>query len=192
MPETLLTVYTPEKRDGHERYNFFMVFPYMDHDLAGLLANRALTFSESICKTWAYQLLMGTLYLHQVRVARALASPAHAALQNNLLHRDLKAANLLIDNKGRLMICDFGLARALHPRHEDRLYTDNVVTRWYRAPELLLGDRHYDQAVDMWSVACIVGEMFVRRPVFEGNSCVDQLARIFQYVSAARRTAARH
>jgi serine/threonine-protein kinase BUR1 len=106
-------------------------------------------------------------------------------LQNHILHRDMKAANLLISNTGALLIADFGLARAFdagdNPNRggKERKYTNCVVTRWYRPPELLLGARQYGGEVDMWGIGCVLGEMFMRRPILPGTSDLDQLEKIW-------------
>lgn len=84
----------------------------------------------------------------------------------------------MVDNYGRLKVADFGLARALPDNHASSL-TPGVVTRWYRPPELLLGERQYTQAVDLWGIGCIFGEMMKRRPILTGTSELDQLSRIF-------------
>src|SRR5271155_2791379 len=106
-----------------------------------------------------------------------------------ILHRDMKAANLLINNHGILKIADFGLARTYEeppPRRgepakrPERPYTNCVVTRWYRPPELLLGERRYGPSVDMWGVGCVFAEMMRRKPLIEGQNDVDQLYRIFK------------
>ena len=113
-------------------------------------------------------------------------------VQNKILHRDMKAANLLISNSGSLQIADFGLARSFDPNPSskplrphtkpkpDRKYTNCVVTRWYRPPELLLGARSYGGEVDMWGIGCVLGEMFFRKPILPGASDLDQLERIWQ------------
>ncbi|KAI3602859.1 cmgc cdk cdk9 protein kinase [Moniliophthora roreri] len=155
----------------------YMVFPYMDHDLAGLLENERVKLQPSHIKLYMKQLLEGTAYMHR----------------NHILHRDMKAANLLISNTGSLRIADFGLARTYEHgrpldahRNWDRLntkerkYTNCVVTRWYRPPELLMGARNYGDEVDIWGIGCILGEMFNRRPILPGNSDIDQLERIWQ------------
>ncbi|KAI0064903.1 Pkinase-domain-containing protein [Artomyces pyxidatus] len=154
----------------------YMVFPYMDHDLAGLLENERVKLQPSQIKLYMKQLLEGTEYMHQ----------------NHILHRDMKAANLLISNNGSLCIADFGLARSYDPgaalisetagdqRSKDRRYTNCVVTRWYRPPELLLGARHYGGEIDLWGVGCVLGEMFLRHPILPGTSDLDQLEKIWQ------------
>jgi len=134
-----------KQKDGKKRSIMYMVMPYMDHDLCGLLENPSVHLTESSIKCYLLQLLEGVRYLHDKKI----------------LHRDMKAANLLINNKGILQIADFGLAR-----HYDepapvagrgggearREYTTLVVTRWYRPPELLLQLRKYTTAIDLWGV----------------------------------------
>ncbi|KAL1690815.1 kinase-like domain-containing protein, partial [Schizophyllum commune] len=146
----------------------YMVFPYMDHDLAGLLENERAHLQPSHIKQYMKQLLEGTEYMHK----------------NNIVHRDMKAANLLINNEGCLQIADFGLARAFDPRVSqglvDKRYTNCVVTRWYRPPELLLGARQYGGEIDLWGIGCVLGEMFVRHPILPGSSDLDQVDRIWQ------------
>mmetsp|Transcript_30450 Transcript_30450/g.79013 ORF Transcript_30450/g.79013 Transcript_30450/m.79013 type:complete len:355 (+) Transcript_30450:430-1494(+) len=98
----------------------------------------------------------------------------HARL---VLHRDLKPQNVLIDKQGRVKLADFGLARAFQAK---KTYTHEVVTLWYRAPELLLGNQEYSASVDLWSTGCILAELSCRRPLFPGDSEIDQLFRIFR------------
>jgi len=107
-------------------------------------------------------LLLGVSYCHQHRV----------------LHRDLKPQNLLINMEGELKLADFGLARAFGI--PVRSYTHEVVTLWYRSPDVLLGSRKYSTPVDIWSVGCIFSEMVTGRPLFPGASNSDQLVRIFK------------
>lgn len=123
----------------------YMVMPYMDHDLSGLLDNPSVRFTEPQIKCYMFQLLEGLRYLHD----------------NHILHRDMKAANLLINNSGILQIADFGLARHYEgdvPQpgggggESAREYTSLVVTRWYRPPELLLQLKRYTTAIDVWGV----------------------------------------
>ena len=155
----------------------YMVTPYMDHDLSGLLDNPGVQFSEPQIKCYMIQLLEGVAYLHASKI----------------LHRDLKAANLLINNQGILQIADFGLAR---PYDDDppqpgqgngeatRDYTTLVVTRWYRPPELLLQLRRYTPAIDMWGVGCVFGEMFKGKPILPGVSDVNQAQLVFDLMGS--------
>ena len=155
----------------------YMVTPYMDHDLSGLLDNPTVQFTEPQIKCYMLQLLEGVAYLHASKI----------------LHRDLKAANLLISNQGVLQIADFGLARPYDdepPRighgngEATRDYTTLVVTRWYRPPELLLQLKRYTPAIDMWGVGCVFGEMFKGRPILPGNSDVNQIQLIFDLMGS--------
>ncbi|KAJ1676432.1 serine/threonine protein kinase, CMGC, CDC2/CDK sub, partial [Spiromyces aspiralis] len=141
----------------------YMVFPYMDHDLMGLMENQKVRLTIPHIKLYMLQLLEGTAYMHR----------------NKILHRDMKASNLLINNEGKLLIADFGLARPYEPS-ERRDMTPLVVTRWYRPPELLIGESKYTEAIDMWGVGCIFAEMLMKRPLFPGNSDLHQLELIFQ------------
>ncbi|KAI1313450.1 serine/threonine protein kinase, CMGC, CDC2/CDK sub [Mortierella claussenii] len=152
----------PGSRSGRNRASVYMVFPYMDHDLSGLLNNPKVRLTVPQIKLYMKQLLEGTIYMHAQKI----------------LHRDMKAANLLISNNGTLKIADFGLARPFKPEGED--YTSKVVTRWYRPPELFLGQKKYGPAVDMWGIGCVFGEMLRGRPVLQGNSDQDQVDKIFQ------------
>ncbi|KAJ9211527.1 hypothetical protein DTO166G4_6807 [Paecilomyces variotii] len=163
------------KGEGRKKPSMYMVTPYMEHDLSGLLENPKVHFSEPQIKCYMLQLLEGLRYLHESRI----------------LHRDMKAANLLISNKGILQIADFGLARPYDeppPQpgkgggEAKRDYTTLVVTRWYRPPELLLQLRRYTTAIDMWGVGCVFGEMFKRKPILAGNSDLNQAHLIFNLV----------
>ncbi|EAL92041.1 serine/threonine protein kinase, CMGC, CDC2/CDK sub [Aspergillus fumigatus] len=163
------------KGDGRKKPSMYMVTPYMEHDLSGLLENPAVNFTEPQIKCYMLQLLEGLKYLHG----------------NRILHRDMKAANLLISNNGVLQIADFGLARPYdEPPPEPgkgggeakRDYTTLVVTRWYRPPELLLQLRRYTTAIDMWGVGCVFGEMFKGKPILAGSSDLNQTQLIFNLV----------
>lgn len=163
------------KGEGRKKPSMYMVFPYMEHDLSGLLENPAVHFSEPQIKCYLMQLLEGLKYLHGQRI----------------LHRDMKAANLLISNGGILQIADFGLARPYDDApplpgkgggESKREYTALVVTRWYRPPELLLQLRKYTTAIDLWGVGCVFGEMFKGKPILTGNSDLNQAQLIFNLV----------
>lgn len=161
--------------DKRKRPIIYMATPYMDHDLSGLLDNPSVVFSVEQIKCYLLQLLQGLRYLHD----------------NKILHRDMKAANLLISNKGILQIADFGLARHYDGQVPQpgqgggdgkREYTSLVVTRWYRPPELLLHLKRYTTAIDMWGVGCVFGEMLVGKPILAGESDSHQLDIIFDLV----------
>ena len=98
--------------------------------------------------------------------------------QRRIIHRDLKPANLLIDKKGSIKMADFGLARAFN--YPLRAYTHEIVTLYYRAPEILLGSPEYGCAVDVWSLGTILAEMVNLTPLFKGDSEIDQLYKIFR------------
>ncbi|XP_043705965.1 cyclin-dependent kinase G-2 isoform X2 [Telopea speciosissima] len=147
---------------GSNLDSIFMVMEYMEHDLKGLMETMKQPFSQSEVKCLMLQLLEGVKYLHD----------------NWVLHRDLKTSNLLLNNRGELKICDFGLARQYGSPLKP--YTHLVVTLWYRAPELLLGAKLYSTAVDMWSLGCIMAELLAKEPLFPGKAEVDQLDKIFK------------
>jgi len=93
-----------------------------------------------------------------------------------LIHRDLKPSNLLLSQQCQLKICDFGLVRHIgFDREDDVVLTEGVATRWYRAPEILLGSQKYDEKADMWSVGCILAEMVLKNPLFGCNSTMAQV-----------------
>lgn len=94
------------------------------------------------------------------------------------LNRDLKTSNILLNNRGELKICDFGLSRQYGSPLKP--YTQLVVTLWYRAPELLLGATEYSTAIDMWSMGCIMAELLTKKPLFDGKRDIDQLSKIFK------------
>lgn len=114
--------------------------------------------SQDHIKVFLYQILRGLKYLHSARI----------------LHRDIKPGNLLVNSNCVLKICDFGLARVEEPDQSKHM-TQEVVTQYYRAPEILMGARHYSAAVDVWSVGCIFGELLGRRILFQAQSPVQQV-----------------
>lgn len=137
-----------------------LVFEIMESDLEQILHERKIWLSFAHIKSYILMTLKGLEYLHN----------------NWILHRDLKPNNLLLDRNNILKIADFGLARTFGS--PSRQYTHQVVTRWYRAPELLYGSRMYGTGVDMWAVGCILAELFKREPLFPGESDLDTLDRI--------------
>lgn len=140
--------------------SIYLVFEYMEHDLAGLLSSPDVGFSESQIKCYMRQLLKGIEHCHS----------------RGIIHRDIKTSNILVDNNGRLKIADFGLANFAASRQP---LTSRVVTLWYRPPELLLGSTNYGTSVDMWSLGCVLAELFIGRPILKGRTEVEQLHKIF-------------
>ncbi len=135
-----------------------MIFEYSDFDLRKLLMMRKLTEAE--CLNYLRQILSGLLMCHS----------------NRIIHRDLKPQNILIDDRGNVKIADFGLARGFTVPFPE--LTHEVVTLWYRAPEILLGQASYTPSVDIWSVGCIYAEMLMGKPLFEGECEIGQLFKI--------------
>lgn len=145
-----------------DKGSFYLVFEYMDHDLMGLLESKMVDFTESHNASIMRQLLDGLAYCHR----------------KNFLHRDIKCSNILMNNKGEVKLGDFGLARLWSAEDRQRPYTNKVITLWYRPPELLLGEERYGPAVDVWSMGCILGELFLKHPVFQANVEMMQLEMI--------------
>uniref|UniRef100_A0A5B6YZ00 Protein kinase domain-containing protein n=1 Tax=Davidia involucrata TaxID=16924 RepID=A0A5B6YZ00_DAVIN len=143
--------------------SLYLVFEYMEHDLAGLASHPGLKFTEPQVKCYMQQLICGLDHCHS----------------RGVLHRDIKGSNLLIDNNGILKIADFGLASFFDP-HQTQPLTSRVVTLWYRPPELLLGATYYGTAVDLWSAGCILAELYAGKPIMPGRTEVEQLHKIFK------------
>ncbi|KAK9146853.1 hypothetical protein Sjap_006756 [Stephania japonica] len=143
--------------------SLYLVFEYMEHDLAGLAASPAIKFTIPQVKCYMNQLLSGLEHCHG----------------RGVLHRDIKGSNLLLDNGGILKIADFGLATFYDPNHKHPM-TSRVVTLWYRAPELLLGATDYGVGIDLWSAGCILAELLAGKPIMPGRTEVEQLHKIFK------------
>jgi cyclin-dependent kinase 12/13 len=151
--------------DGSEiPKNVFMVFEYLEYDLTGILETPEIRFTQDHIKSWSQQLLQGVHYMHT----------------NKVIHRDLKSSNLLVSKSGELKIADWGLARSWNS--EMKRLTNKVITLWYRPPELLLGMMEYSPKIDMWSVGCIIAEMFRRSGFLKGSTEASQLELIFNTV----------
>ncbi|XP_017017432.1 cyclin-dependent kinase 2 [Drosophila kikkawai] len=142
--------------------NLYMIFEYLNMDLKKLMDKKKDVFTPQLIKSYMYQIFDALGFCHT----------------NRILHRDLKPQNLLVDTEGKIKLADFGLARAFNMPM--RAYTHEVVTLWYRAPEILLGTKFYSTGVDIWSLGCIFAEMIMRRSLFPGDSEIDQLYRIFR------------
>ncbi|XP_065764973.1 cyclin-dependent kinase 3 isoform X2 [Muntiacus reevesi] len=155
----------------HSEKKLYLVFEFLSQDLKKYMdSTPASELPLHLVKSYLFQLLQGVNFCHSHRV----------------IHRDLKPQNLLINELGAIKLADFGLARAFGVPL--RTYTHEVVTLWYRAPEILLGCKFYSTAVDIWSIGCIFAEMVdrginmavTRRALFPGDSEIDQLFRIFR------------
>ncbi|KKA29036.1 hypothetical protein TD95_002182 [Thielaviopsis punctulata] len=152
-----------------ERNECFMVFEYLAHDLTGILNHPSFKLNDAQKKDMSKQMFEGLDYLHS----------------RGVLHRDIKAANILVSKEGVLKLADFGLARFFAKRHQQD-YTNRVITIWYRSPELLLGETKYTASVDVWSAACVMVEIFCQQPIFPGDGTeASQLECIFSVMGTA-------
>ncbi|KZC08564.1 PREDICTED: cyclin-dependent kinase 2-like [Dufourea novaeangliae] len=142
--------------------HLYLVFEFLQQDLKKLLDFVKGGLDQALVKSYLFQLLKAISFCHL----------------RCILHRDLKPQNLLIDREGHIKLADFGLARTFGV--PVRTYTHEIITLWYRAPEILLGTKLYSNAVDVWSLGCIFAEMTTRRALFPGDSEIDQLFRIFR------------
>ncbi|TKS88418.1 Mitogen-activated protein kinase 15 [Collichthys lucidus] len=148
--------------------DIYLIFEFMDTDLHAVIKKG--TLLKDIHKRYVmYQLLKGVKYLHS----------------GNVIHRDQKPSNVLLDTDCVVKLCDFGLARSLNQIQEDSgnpALTEYVATRWYRAPEILLGSTRYTKGVDMWSLGCILGEMLLGKALFPGTSTINQIEKIMSAI----------
>jgi len=168
-----------EKMHGHEHIislrcclradndrDIYLIFDYMETDLHA--ASRANILQDIHKQYIMWQALKALKYMHSAE----------------LLHRDMKPSNLLLNSDCLMKVADFGLARSLRDQslqsEENTVLTDYVATRWYRAPEILLGSTKYSFAVDMWSMGCILAEMLQGKPIFPGSSTINQIEKIVE------------
>ncbi|KAK7449737.1 cyclin-dependent protein kinase [Stygiomarasmius scandens] len=167
-----------------EDKSIYMVFDYAEHDFLQVIHHHSQTLrcpiTTPVLKSLIYQLINGVIYLHSCHI----------------LHRDLKPANILITSTGVVKIGDLGLARLIYEPLQPLFAGDKVVvTIWYRAPELLMGAKHYNKAIDCWAVGCVIAELASLRPIFKGEEAKldskknvpfqrDQLQRIFEVLGA--------
>lgn len=140
-----------------------LVLEHCAHDLEKVIRHPSIELKAEHIKCYMQMILKGVAHCHD----------------KFILHRDLKPANILIKSTGELCITDFGLARSFG---SPVAFTSDVVTRWYKAPELLFGSNYYSSSIDIWAIGCIFAELFLREPLFPGNSDTDQLTQIFNIV----------
>mmetsp|Transcript_7943 Transcript_7943/g.12737 ORF Transcript_7943/g.12737 Transcript_7943/m.12737 type:complete len:355 (+) Transcript_7943:120-1184(+) len=144
--------------------DIYLTFEFMETDLHAVIRANIL---EDIHKQYImYQLLKALKYMHSA----------------DLIHRDIKPSNLLLNSECLVKVADFGLARSISSLNSETgpVLTDYVATRWYRAPEILLGSTRYTKGVDLWSTGCILGEMLGLKPMFQGSSTMNQLDKIME------------
>lgn len=142
--------------------NLNLVLEFLPSDLEKVIKDKSILFTPADIKSWMLMTLRGVHHCHR----------------NFILHRDLKPNNLLLSPEGIIKVADFGLARTFPSAQE--ILTSNVVTRWYRAPELLFGAKHYTSAVDIWSAGVIFAELMLRIPYLPGQNDVDQIEVTFR------------
>jgi len=153
----------PLARHPEDFHDVYIVSELMETDLHRIIYSKQ-PLSIDHVRYFLYQILRALKYIHSADV----------------LHRDLKPSNLLVNSNCDLKVCDFGLARGVLPEEDVRsggsmLLTEYVVTRWYRAPEIMLACHEYDKPIDVWSVGCIFAELLGRKPYFPGEDYIDQL-----------------
>ncbi|KAL0433789.1 UNVERIFIED_CONTAM: Cyclin-dependent kinase G-1 [Sesamum latifolium] len=153
-------------RDDWDRV--FVVMEHVENDLARFMAMRRQPLRANEVKCITKQLLKGVKFLHE----------------NGVMHRDLKPSNILINKKGDLKICDFGLSRQFES--ESGSYSPRVATLWYRAPETLAGVETYSTAIDMWSVGCIMAELLLKEVLFKGRCDLEQRTKIYTILGRAK------
>jgi len=167
------------KRSTSDVDDLYIVTDLFPTDLHRVIHSKNVPLGGDHVKFFLWQLLCATKYMHSA----------------GIVHRDIKPSNILVNSECDLRVCDFGLARGLENEatsskggdgdgsdnvEEEEFMTEYVVTRWYRAPEILLGSRDYKKSVDMWSVGCVFAEMLARRALFPGENSLDQVTRIMK------------
>mmetsp|Transcript_11421 Transcript_11421/g.18304 ORF Transcript_11421/g.18304 Transcript_11421/m.18304 type:complete len:378 (-) Transcript_11421:401-1534(-) len=158
--ENIIKLLNVLKADNNR--DIYLVFEHMEINLHAVI--RAGILVDIHKRFVLYQSVKALKYLHS----------------GELIHRDMKPSNVLLNSDCHVKLIDFGLARSVAETSEQDALTDYVATRWYRAPEILLGSPKYTKAVDMWSVGCIMGELLGGKPMFPGESTINQLERIVQ------------
>lgn len=154
---SLLDMIPPDSEKNFE--DVYMVLGFMETDLHKIIYSKN-KLTDEHSQYFIYQVLRALKYMHSAGV----------------IHRDLKPSNLLLNGNCDLKICDFGLARAMNSQYE---LTEYVVTRWYRAPEIMCSCHEYDEKIDVWSLGCVLAELILRKPLFPGDHYIHQLNLIF-------------
>ncbi|KAL6484065.1 hypothetical protein MHYP_G00089380 [Metynnis hypsauchen] len=149
-----------------KKRRWYLVFEFVDRTVLDELEQFPNGLEANRVRRYLYQILRAISFCHQ----------------HNIIHRDIKPENVLVSQQGVVKLCDFGFARTMAAPGE--VYTDYVATRWYRAPELLVGDTKYDKAVDVWAVGCLFVEMVSGVPLFPGESDIDQLYHIIRCIGS--------
>nr|XP_040038709.1 extracellular signal-regulated kinase 7-like isoform X1 [Gasterosteus aculeatus aculeatus] len=144
------------------RRRWYLVFEFVERTLLDDLEQNQGGLDLNTGRRYLYQILRAVAFCHQ----------------QNIIHRDIKPENILISQRGVVKMCDFGFARTVAASSDGGVYTDYVATRWYRAPELLVGDSKYGKPVDVWAVGCLLLEMLTGQPLFPGDSDLDQIYHI--------------
>lgn len=144
--------------------DIYLVFECMEADLHNAIREGIL---QDLHRQYViYQCVLALKYLHSGEV----------------IHRDLKPSNVLLNSSCKVKLCDFGLVRSVAKEETaSPVLTEYVATRWYRAPEILLGSNEYSKSVDLWSLGCIIAEMVLNKPIFPGNSTLHQLEKILSF-----------
>uniref|UniRef100_A0A665TS56 Cyclin-dependent kinase-like 2 n=1 Tax=Echeneis naucrates TaxID=173247 RepID=A0A665TS56_ECHNA len=148
------------------RRHWYLVFEFVERTLLEDLEQNPSGLDLNTSRQYLYQILRAAAFCHQ----------------QNIIHRDIKPENILISQGGVVKLCDFGFARTVALPAEGIVYTDYVATRWYRAPELLVGDIKYGKPVDVWAVGCLLLEMLTGQPLFPGDSDLDQIYHILLFL----------
>lgn len=155
----------------YDQNNLLITYEFMIFDLGKLLdSNNNIILSESIIKEIIRQILLGLSELHK----------------HYVLHRDIKPENILIGNDGLIKIADFGMARYISSY--ERGMTQNVVTNWYRAPEIFFGSKYYSFNIDIWSIGCIFAQLITKEPLFAGDNDISILKKIFSLIGVPSET----
>jgi len=155
-----------EKPKHNKRGNVSLVYEYAQHDLSSLIKEKV-DFDMNCIKSIIYQILSGVKFLHD----------------KYILHRDIKPANILITSQGQVKLADFGLSRFFEKRKNQwKVYTNSVETLWYRAPELLMSECYYKTSVDLWSVGCVLAELFTKEPLFKEQNIPNQIKAILNMI----------